>query len=74
MKELCQAGRECGFGGKWTTPCPNEAIHGITSPARPPILLCDRHFKEVNAAGLIVDENIGKEEYDRREEERCRHS
>jgi hypothetical protein len=70
MKELCQAGRQCGFGGKWITPCPAEAIHAIASPAQAPILLCDQHFQEVAAAGLVVDVNIGKEEFDRREKER----
>jgi hypothetical protein len=45
-------------------------MHYITSPALPPIKLCDRHFQEVAAAGLVKDQNIGPEEYDRRENER----
>ena len=68
--EKCEAGRRCGFGGKWRTPCPNDAVHAITNPANPPILLCDQHFKEVAAAGLVTDQNINKEEFDRREKDR----
>ena len=70
MNEYCDAGRSAGFGGKWRTPCPDKAMHYITSPALPPIKLCDRHFQEVAAAGLVKDQNIGPEEYDRREQER----
>jgi len=68
--EICQAGRRCGFGGKWVTECPEEAIHAIANPGSPPILLCDQHFREVAAVGLVLDQNIGEEEFDRREEER----
>lgn len=64
---MCQAGKECGMSGWWTVPCDKPAVHGITNPAGPPILLCDLHFMEVSAAGLVKDENIGKEEFDRRE-------
>ena len=45
-------------------------MHYITSPALPPIKLCDRHFQEVAAAGLVKDQNIGTEEYERREKQR----
>lgn len=70
MSELCQAGSRCGLGGKWTTPCSSPAIHGIANPGSEPILLCDKHFREVSADGLVKDENIGKEEFDRREQKR----
>jgi hypothetical protein len=53
-------------------PCPNVAIHAITNPGSPPILLCDQHFQEVSAAGLVKDPNISKEEFDRRERERLK--
>lgn len=70
MVYMCQAGRGCGFGGKWVTPCPSESIHSIAVPGRPPIMLCDQHFQEVAAVGLVLEQNIGKEEFDRREKER----
>jgi hypothetical protein len=70
MNELCEAGRRCGMGGKWRTPCCEVAIHAICSPAAQPILLCDKHFQEAAAAGFVKDQNIGKEEFDRRESHR----
>lgn len=45
-------------------------MHVIGSPAGDPIRLCDGHFKEVSAAGLVTDPNIGEAEYQRRESER----
>ena len=68
--DLCHAGRKAGLGGKWRTPCPDVAVHAIASPAREPILLCDKHFQEAAAAGFVKDIDIGQEEFDRRERER----
>jgi glycerophosphoryl diester phosphodiesterase len=66
----CAAGRTAFFGGRWTTACPAAAIHEVGSPAQDPILLCDEHFRQVHAAGLVTDPYLDKEEYDRRERER----
>jgi hypothetical protein len=70
MSELCHAGKQCGFGGKWRTPCESFAIHAIANPGSPPILLCDTHFQEVFEAGLVTEPNVGEEEFKRREQER----
>lgn len=67
--EDCDAGRSAFFGGKWLKPCKHKAIHYITSPASV-IKLCDVHFDEANAAGLISEPFIGEDEYNRREKER----
>ncbi len=65
IARLCMNGRECGNGK--VPPCPNRAIHAITSHSHFPILLCDRCFQLAMMAGLITDPNIGKQEFDRRE-------
>ena len=66
MSQKCDAGRGCGYGGRWKMPCPHEAMHAIASPSMPPIHLCEEHFREVAAAGLVADQNITKEEFDLR--------
>jgi len=66
----CASGRSAFFGGAWTEPCPNQARHAIASPTAEPIWLCDEHFNEVNAAGLVKEPDIGEDEYQDREAER----
>lgn len=66
----CDAGRTAFFDGTWTTPCPTEAIHHIGSPAAEPIRLCEEHFQQVLAAGLVTDPNIAPEDFDKREKVR----
>lgn len=70
--DLCEAGKRADFGGRWTEPCFEQGIHAIANPEMDPILLCDRHFREIYAAGLVGEPNIGFEEFLRREEERAR--
>ena len=66
----CAAGRSAFFGGQWAEPCPEKAIHHIGPPGADPIRLCDGHFIEVNAAGLVTDPNLDEDEFQRRERER----
>lgn len=58
--ELCDAGRFAFFGGKWFWPCPLPGIHQVlgheTTPYAEP-LLCDDHFEQIQAAGLVTDPN-----------------
>lgn len=59
---ICSAGRTAFFGGRWKFPCfePTEHEHRIFSPGFR-IDLCDKHFAEVHALGLITDPYISKE-------------
>jgi hypothetical protein len=66
----CHAGRKAFFNGKWSQPCLNKSIHYIVWPNGSPIELCDEHFFEVSAAGLITEPNISEKEAMRRETER----
>ncbi len=63
------AGREAEFGGRWTEPCPKlgRNLIGSEGPELPIIELCDDHFAEVNAAGLIAEANLGEGEAGRQE-------
>jgi hypothetical protein len=60
-KHTCEAGRRADLGGHWTLPCLRVAIHviiiGDASGLNDvlPIRLCDDHFQEALAAGLIDD-------------------
>lgn len=68
----CQAGRLADFGGRWLTPCPALAeealafseevglprVHGT-----PVLMLCGAHMRELCAAGLIDEPNVGIEEW-----------
>jgi hypothetical protein len=67
MEKLCDAGRTSFFGGQWTEPCGIRARHSIGSPKRIPIELCDVHFEEGADAGLVVDQNVSEETFQRRE-------
>lgn len=51
-EDVCVAGRTAFFGGRWTEPCPLEAIHRVVS-SNMTIDLCDPHFQQVHQAGLI---------------------
>lgn len=58
----CASGRTAFFGGRWKFPCfePTEHQHTIvTGIGR--VELCDKHFAEVNAAGLVTDPYISEE-------------
>lgn len=68
----CHAGRTAFFGGAWSAPCPSEGTQYIGSPEAEPIILCESHFKEVMAAGLVTEPNIGNADYQRREAQRTR--
>ena len=66
----CAAGRTAFFDGAWTAPCglPTEHHHVIIA-VDTRIELCDTHFAEVNAAGLISDPYVSEEEAARLEEQ-----
>ena len=66
---LCHSGRKAFYGGKWMFPCPNSAIHHITG-GEFVVQLCDKHFQEVLAAGLVTDPYLSEKEFIRRETER----
>ena len=63
------AGREAEFGGRWTEPCPELGRNLIASegPELPVIHLCDGHFAEVNAAGMVTEPFVGEGEAGRQE-------
>jgi hypothetical protein len=67
---VCQAGLTAFFGGAWTEPCPRPGRHAIGSPNAEPIRLCDEHYGEVEAAGLVQEPVISEAEYNRREASR----
>lgn len=63
---LCMAGRTAFFGGRWSRipPCARQSEHRITAPpgdptTYPPIELCEGHFRQVLAAGLITQPYAG---------------
>lgn len=65
--KVCHAGRRASWGGHWTEPCPDPGRHILGADgASNPIVLCDGHFQELNAAGLVADPFIGREEFKRR--------
>lgn len=68
---LCEAGRTAFFSGQWDNipPCTalgRNCIHGLGQRVRfldrSVIYLCDGHFHEVNAAGLIIEPFAGHRE------------
>jgi hypothetical protein len=65
----CWAGRKAFLQGKWTVPCPNDGVHVIGFPGGEPILLCDTHFNQANAAGLVTETFLSEEEFRRRVED-----
>jgi hypothetical protein len=67
VEVVCDAGRTSFFGGRWTEPCSNPPLHKIGRTNGDPIVLCDEHFHQVEAAGLVLDENIGQDDFVQRE-------
>lgn len=69
--KTCMAGVEAVFDGSWTEPCtkPGRNVIGSDFPL-PLIYLCDDHFAEVNAAGLVTEPDLGVGEAGRDEFER----
>lgn len=55
--ERCFAGRRAFYGGAWTQPCTAYALHQIIvvddASAAASLLLCEEHFRQAYAAGLI---------------------
>lgn len=78
------AGRVVFFGGRWKTPCPgrHDPIHVIATDEGGPsalaeligadeIRLCERHYREVEAAGLVTEPGpFSREELERRRRSR----
>lgn len=63
----CWAGRKAFFGGRWTVPCREFGIHLILSaPGAPEVELCEQHFQQVNAAGLVTMPYVGSSESEAR--------
>lgn len=72
----CWAGRWAFNNGNpdWATPCPDAMLvqHVVTdpdTPGVPEILLCNRHYHQVLAQGLITEHDPSPErlaDYDRR--------
>lgn len=58
----CAAGRTAFFHGAWTEPCelPTEHQHHIITGIMN-VDLCDTHFAQVNAAGLVTDPYITRD-------------
>lgn len=53
---LCYAGRQAFFGGRWPMPCHEFGRHEVRTvedPGVTKVRLCDEHFEQVQAAGLI---------------------
>ena len=67
VEEVCHAGRTAAFGGRWIEPCLISPSHKIGRTGGDPIVLCDEHFQQVEAAGLVSDANIGKQDFAQRE-------
>lgn len=66
-EDMCWAGWKAFLGGRWKLPCVHEGIHVIGAPGlEKPVRLCEKHFQEALALGLVTDPYIGDEEYQRR--------
>lgn len=68
----CDAGRDAFFEGLWGEPCPEPAVHLIGSDVGITVALCEKHFAQVDAQGLVDELDIGPVEYDRRMNEAIR--
>lgn len=75
--EQCWAGRLAFASGRWdrTMPCLRYARHviafsqelgGPQLPGSPEIRLCDEHYAELEAMGLIEEPVVSDAEFDRR--------
>lgn len=61
-RELCWAGREALFSGKWSNihPCVTVATNLIIGPSgEPTSWFCDIHFQELVDAGAIDNPSVG---------------
>lgn len=65
-RTFCWAGRWAFNNGRWKKPCLTPPIHEIGAPGlEQPICLCDLHFRQVHAQGLVTQPNIGRERMER---------
>lgn len=71
----CDAGRDADFGGRWAVPCSEAGIHSLAfsdelygprAGGTPVLRFCERHIKELIAAGLIEEPAIDMNEWRRR--------
>lgn len=67
-EKQCYAGNIAFFGGRWKEPCQEVARHVIGSPNFPTLRLCNSHFEEAQAAGLVEEPMIGPDDFARRKE------
>lgn len=66
--EKCMAGRAAFFGGRWRDPCPEDGRHVIGFEGSPIVIrLCDLHFGQVHAEGLVTEPNVDPDEFYRRQ-------
>jgi hypothetical protein len=64
---LCAAGRYAFFGGRWANDlCVDEGNHVIGTELGAGVRLCDWHFAEVNAAGLVSQPFMDPAEWKRK--------
>lgn len=58
----CAAGRTAFYGGLWREPCelPTEHQHVIIA-ANARVELCDTHFAEAHADGLVSDPYVSRD-------------
>ncbi len=63
---LCWAGRKAFFGGRWNhlPPCEQIGRNQIGTELGPAcVFLCDEHFDQVNAAGLVTEPYLDPEQF-----------
>ena len=69
--EPCAAGTTAFFGGRWKLPCfrvGNNVIGANDSGINATVALCDEHFAEVNAAGLVDEPYMDPHQWERKME------
>jgi hypothetical protein len=65
--DYCDAGWRAFFGGRWRTYCSEVGRHVIGSESKvSAAVLCDAHFAEVEAAGLVTNPYIGEQAFNER--------
>jgi hypothetical protein len=63
----CDAGWRAFHYGRWRDYCMNPSRHIIGSNANVCApALCDEHFQQVAAAGLVTEQNLGESDFYRR--------
>lgn len=58
--EYCDAGFIAYFGGRWREPCQERGFHvvmDLDASNDMEALLCEEHFRQVHAAGLVEHVN-----------------